>query len=173
MKAAGGKAEGVHRHGTGHVSLAGARYQLLSKHAHGHASGATVVLLERVPTLYGRGVNLVGLNPLLYGKPELGLQGQLLLIGLRHLGVVADFLHLGFQLSRVVVNLACVEDDFAHVNRHYCYARGLEQLLAVAACVEAEGACADLADARVGHLAHDAADCGELVDVFHQQVAVD
>ena len=58
-RTAGCKTKGIHRHGSGNICLTCTRYKFLTEHAHRNASGTTIILLQRVPTLYGGSVNLV------------------------------------------------------------------------------------------------------------------
>ena len=167
------QAQGIHGHSTGHVSLTGTRDELLAQHTHGHTGSTAVVLLQRVPALDGSGVHFVGLNPLFHSQSELGLQGKLLLISLGHFGVVADFFHLSLQRGSLIVDLTGIEDDFAHVHGHDGDAASLKEFLAVAASVESQRTSADLADTCMSQLTYDATNGSKLMNILHQQVAVD
>lgn len=164
--------EGEHGDGSGDVGLAGAGDAHVTEHAHGDTRCAAIVLLQRVPALQGEGVDLVRLHPALDGYAELGLYHELLLVGLWHLGIAANGFHFRFHFSVVVGNLLCGEEYFRQVGGYHRDARALQELLARPAGVESQGARANLSDAAVAQGVDHAAHGGELVDVFHEIIAI-
>ena len=167
------KAESQHRHSTCDVGFAGARDAHISEHGHGDTGCAAIVLLQRVPALQGESINLVGLDPSLDGHSELGLHTQLLLIGSGHLGVGMNIIQLLKQSRIVVSDLLCGKQNLRQVGRNNGDTAALEELLAGTTGVEAERACADLANAAMTQASYDAADASELVHVLLELLAID
>ncbi len=167
------QAESKHRHSSCDISLASARDAHIAEHGHGDTGCAAIVLLQRVPTLQGESINLVGLDPSLDGHSELGLHAQLLLIGSGHLGVGMNIIQLLKQSRIVVSDLLCGKQNLRQVGRYNGDTAALEELLAGTTGVEAERACADLANAAVAQADHYAADASKLIDILLELLAID
>ena len=165
--------ESQHRDSTRDVSFAGARNTHIAKHGHGDARGTTIVLLKRIPALKCQGIDLVVANPSLDGNTELGLYAQLLLIFGRHLRIGVDILQFGKQSGIVVGNLLCRKQDLRKVGRNNGDAAALQQFFAGSASVEAERACANLANTAMTQASYDTAYAGELIDVLLELLAID
>ena len=86
---------------------------------------------------------------------------------------MAYFFNLCFKCGSLIVNASGIGQNLAQVNRHHGDATGLHDFLAGTAGVEAQGTCTNLSDAGMGEFSDHAAHGSKLVDVFHQQVAVD